>query len=88
MELFLIIVAFLLCWLGYFVVKELATEISDREDDRIMAAYRREEEAWAHHYHLAAIETARRNGMKELRRIAAEAQGEVVEGRCREVERR
>lgn len=74
-----------LWWFVYFLARELAAEARNREETRIMEAWEREEEARAHRRRLAAIETARLNGIRELRRIAAEAKGEVIEGSCREV---
>lgn len=80
MELFLIIVAFLLCWFVYSVISEMDADARIREDDRFMAAYEREEEARAHYYRLVAIERTRQNAIQELRRVAAEANGEIIEG--------
>jgi hypothetical protein len=87
MALVILIGVCLLCWATVFVVKELAAEARNREEARIMEAWEREEEARAHLRRLAAIETARLNGIRDLRRIAAEAKGEVIEGSCREVRR-
>jgi hypothetical protein len=59
----------------------------ERQKERVMATYYREEEARAHHYRLDAIEAARRQGIQELNRIAAEARGEVIESTAIEVRR-
>jgi len=85
MALLILIGVCLLYWFVYSLARELAAESRNRNENRRMVAWEREEEARAHQRRLAAIETARLNGIKELQRIAAEARGEVVDGTCREI---
>jgi len=87
MALVILIGVCLLCWFCYALARELAAEARNRRETRVWVEWEREEEARAHLRRLAAIETARLNGIRELRRIAAEAKGEVMEGSCREVRR-
>src|SRR5690348_503009 len=91
MALLILIGVCLLCWFCYALARELAAESRNREEARIWVESEREEvarlEAWIHQRRLAAIEAARLNGIRELRRIAAEARGEIIEGSCHEVER-
>jgi hypothetical protein len=79
MALLILLGACFLWWCVYSLGRELAAEARNREETRIMEAWERAEEARAHQRRLAAIETARLNGIRELRRIAAEARGEVIE---------
>lgn len=87
MELLIAIGLLVICWFGYALARELAAESRDCEETRIWVEWEREEETRAHQRRLAAIEAARLNGIRELRRIAAQARGEVIEGECQEVER-
>ncbi len=88
MELLILLGVCLLLWFAYSVIREMDADARIREDDRFMAAYEREEEARALYYRLVAIERTRQNAIQELRRIATEAKGEVIDDSCREVERR
>jgi hypothetical protein len=87
-ELFLIIVVFLLCCLACSVIKDMDAKAELRADERIMAAHERDEETRAHCYRLMAIERTRANAIDELYRIADEARGEVIEGTAREIKER
>jgi hypothetical protein len=71
------------CLVGCFLVsvaKELHTEASRRRDDRIMAAYQRQEAARIHAGNLADIDRTVRATADEMNRVAAEADGEIIEG--------
>lgn len=88
MSIVIAIVLFFLAGVAYETVKELNTRAKDRRDERIMAAYERQEEARFHAYNLAAIDRTARATAEEMLRVAAEARGEVVEGTGREIEQR
>ncbi|HEX5852519.1 MAG TPA: hypothetical protein VFY36_05450 [Solirubrobacteraceae bacterium] len=70
------------------VFKDLYIEARDRSDERIMAAYQRQEAARAHAENLAGIDRAVRATSDEMIRVAAEARDDVVEGTAVEVTRR
>jgi hypothetical protein len=77
----LILLGLCFLWLAVWTLgREMAEDAKRRRNDRIMVAWERQEEARAHQYRLAAIETARLNGIRELHRIAAEAKGEIIQG--------
>ena len=79
------------CLLWCFLVslaKELHAEAKDRRDDRIMAAYQRQEDARWHAHNLADIDRAARTTAEEMVRVAAEANGGVIEGTAVEIDRR
>ena len=88
MSLLIVVGLFLAWWLAVETVKEMHARAKEHRDERIMTAHESAEEVRAYNYPLIALETARLNGLHELWRIAAEAQGEVIEGTCREVEPR
>jgi hypothetical protein len=76
-----IVIGLIVLWFcAVEVVKDRHTKGKHRRDDRIMAAYQRQEEARFHAYDLAAIERTRRAALEELIRVAAEAGGDVIEG--------
>lgn len=78
-----LIIAIALLFAGFIVVeavKDSYTKSKDRRDDRIMAAYQRQEAARQHARNLADIERIRRATAEELIRVATEAQGETIEG--------
>lgn len=85
MSLLIVLGLLVVWWLAVETVKEMHVRTKERRDERIMAAHESAEEARAYNYPLIAIEAARLNGLQELRRIAAEAQGEVIEGTAIEV---
>lgn len=70
------------------VFKDTYTEAKHRRDDRVMADYLVTEDARYHRYQLEAIDRAVQKASDDMARIAAEASGGVVDGTCREVERR
>jgi hypothetical protein len=78
-----------LWWCVYTIGRDLAAESRKRRETRIWLAWEREEaarlEASTHQRRLAVIEATRLEGIRELRRIAAEAPGEVIEGSAIEV---
>jgi hypothetical protein len=92
MALVILLGACFLWWCVYYVGRELVAENRNREETRIWVEAEKQEwarlEAGEHQQRLAAIEAARLNGLRELRRIAAEAKGEIIDGSCQEVERR
>jgi hypothetical protein len=53
-----------------------------------MAAYLQREDIRMHAWNLASIERVQRATAEEMVRVAAEANGEVIEGTCHEVEPR
>jgi hypothetical protein len=69
-------------------VKDGHAKAKDRRDERITAAYQRQEETRFHVYRLAGIERTRRATAEELIRVAREAGGEIIEGTAQEIERR
>jgi hypothetical protein len=85
MELFLIIVGCALVWLAITVAKEMHINARHRWEDRVMADYLKAEEARAYYRRLADIDRAVQVTSDEMSRIAAEANGEIIEGTCREV---
>jgi hypothetical protein len=76
-------------WCVYYVGKELIAEARNRRETRIWIECERLEgirlEASIHQQRLAAIEATRLKGIRELHRIAAEAKGEIIEGKAVEV---
>jgi hypothetical protein len=68
------------------VVKDTYTKAKDRRDDRIMAAYQRQQAARQHAANLADIERIRQATAEELVRVAAEASSEFIEGTAVEVQ--
>lgn len=87
MELLIFIVGCILVWLAVAVMKERDAEDERHSDDQIMAEYLEVEKVRAHYQRLAEIDATVRATTEELDRIASEAQGDVIEGRCREVTR-
>jgi hypothetical protein len=81
------IVLFFLGFVVYAAVRELHTCAKDRRNERIIAAYLRQEEARTHACDLAAIERIRRTTTDELLRVAAEARDDVIESTAVEVKR-
>jgi hypothetical protein len=78
---FYIAIGVIVLW--FFLVglaRELHMEASHRRDDRIMAAWEREESARAHRYRLAEIEARRQATAEEMIRVAADASGKIIEG--------
>lgn len=88
MELFLIILGCVLVWLAVTVVKDLDAKAQQRRDDRIMVNYRKAEAARLHNWRLAEIDATVQTTLDGLDRIAAEAQGGIIEGSCHEIEGR
>jgi alpha-beta hydrolase superfamily lysophospholipase len=78
--------SFLAC-VVFNVIKELHTEAKDRRDDRIMAAYQRQEAVRYHAENLAGIDRAVQATAEEMVRTAAEARGEIIEGTAVEIKR-
>jgi len=87
MELFLIAVAWVLVWLAITTVKDLDAKAEERSNERIMAAYQRQEAARYHAQNLAAIDRAVQATAEEMVRTAAEARGEIIEGTAVEIKR-
>jgi hypothetical protein len=87
MSLALIIGAGLSWWFVVTVAKELHAEAKHRWEDEVMAEYLKEEETRAHIQRLSDIDTTVRATTEELDRIAAEAQGDVIEGTVIEMRR-
>lgn len=86
-ELIFILALFLI--LGLIRVAEIAYyEGLEREKERVMANYYKAEEARAHYQRLAEIDRAVQATSDEMARIAAEANGEIIEGVCHEIEAR
>jgi alpha-beta hydrolase superfamily lysophospholipase len=79
--------SFLACFV-FNVVKELHIQAQDRRDDRIMAAYQRQEAARYHAENLAAIDRAARATAEEMVRTAADARGEIINGTAIEIKPR
>jgi hypothetical protein len=80
MSLVIIIGAGLLVWFVVAVIKELDAEAKCRWEDQVMADYVQAEDARFHYQDLAAIDATVRTTIGELDRIAAEANGEIIEG--------
>jgi hypothetical protein len=87
MALFILLGGFALWCLLFNLARELHTEANNRRDDRILAAYHRQEAARYHAQNLAAIERKRRATAAEMVRVATEANGEIIEGTAVEVRR-
>ena len=69
------------------VARDMYTEAKHRRDDRIMAAYQRQEAARMHAWNLADIDRTVQATAEAMVRVAAEARGEIVESTSVEVER-
>jgi hypothetical protein len=80
MSLVIIIGAGLLVWFVVAVIKELDAEAKCRWEDQVMADYVQAEDARFHYQDLTAIDATVRTTIEELDRIAAEANGEIIEG--------
>jgi hypothetical protein len=87
MELLFIAVAWALVWLAITTVKDLDAKAEERSNERIMAAYQRQEAIRYHAQNLAAIDRAARATAEEMVRTAAEARGEIIEGTAVEIKR-
>jgi hypothetical protein len=85
MSIVIALLAFVLWFVVAEVVKSTYAQAKDRRDERIMAAYLRQEEARFHAYNLAAIERAHHATVEEMVRIAAGASSDVIEGAAKEV---
>jgi hypothetical protein len=89
MELLILLGFCLLWWCVYYVGRELSAKSRNRRETRIWTECERLEglrlEASIHQRRLAAIETTRLKGIRDLHRIAAEAKGEIIEGTSVEV---
>ena len=70
------------------VVKQLHKEAKERWEERVMADYRRAEDARYHRIQLEGIEAVRRSTTEAMIKAAQEAGGEIIEGTVHEVERR
>jgi hypothetical protein len=84
----IVIGLFIAWWYAVAVAKEMHAQARDRRHDRIMAAYLQREDIRMHAWNLASIERVQRATAEEMVRVAAEANGEVIEGTCHEVEPR
>jgi hypothetical protein len=69
-------------------IKDAHTNAKHRWEDKVMADYLRAEGERYHRQRLAAIDAAVQATSEEMARIAAEARGEIIEGRCQEIEPR
>jgi hypothetical protein len=82
MEFFLILAGCCAVWLVITVVKQWDEEAQQRSDDQIMADYLRAEDARYLRYELESIDATVQATIDELDRVAAEAQGEIIESRA------
>lgn len=85
----LILIGLCVLWCMVFnVARDIHTEARHRWEDKVMSDYLRAEDERYHRQRLAAIDRAVLATSEEMARIAAEAKGEIIEGTCKELERR
>jgi hypothetical protein len=83
---FYLAVGAILLWLFFVgVIKELHAEAKNRRDERIMAAYQRQEAARMHARKLASIDRTVQATAEEMERIATEVDSDVIEGTAVEI---
>jgi hypothetical protein len=87
MELFLIIVACVLVWMVVTTVKDMDAKAEERSNELIMATYLKVEGERYHRERLAAIDATVQATIDQMEYIAAEVQGDVIEGTAVEVRR-
>jgi hypothetical protein len=84
----LIVIGVCVLWCMVFnVARDMYTEAKHHRDDRIMAAYQRQEAARMHAWNLADIDRTVQATAEEMVRVAAEADDGVIEGTAVEVKR-
>ena len=88
MTLAIVIVMCVVWYLGLCVAKEIYADAKDRRDDRIMAAWKRQEDARSHAENLAAIDRTAQATAEEMVRVAGEANGSVITGTSVDIRRR
>lgn len=85
----LVLLGVCLLWLALAaIVKDLHAQAKDRRDERIMAAYQRQEAARMHAWNLTRIEQIRQAAAEEMLRAASDAGDQVIEGTATEIEHR
>ena len=70
------------------IVRDRHARAKERRDERIVAAYQRQEAARMHAWNLAHIQQVREVAIQEMLRVADNANGHIVEGTAVEVMRR
>jgi hypothetical protein len=87
MSLLIILTVTVVWYLAIAVVKESGVKARYRWEDRVMEDHLAAEAALAHQWRLEAIDRSVNTTTAEMRRIAAEARGEVIEGTAVELDR-